>query len=215
MTPNQLNTDTHSERIWRICAFVGHDGFYKHVNASMIGGRGQCASLARTLLALIGVLVLFGGGEGTPSPTAAYKFEEYVVEHEVSALRAKNAALAIDLDAIQPPFSCQKCTTEEIRYCESANFVSDHCCCDRRFHELPYIPHTCYLGRKLCRPIAGHCDEYTKIRKCCCDKHALALWKAKSSSNSIIFPHRRKTLVLHVLHVIISVFAIAAFHQAV
>lgn len=32
------------------------------------------------------------------------------------------------------PAGCQECTKEEKHYCMSADLISDHCCCDRRFH---------------------------------------------------------------------------------
>jgi hypothetical protein len=33
---------------------------------------------------------------------------------------------------------------------------------------FPYVPHTCYL-RPACRPKAGDCAQYARLRACCCD----------------------------------------------
>lgn len=33
---------------------------------------------------------------------------------------------------------------------------------------FPYVPHTCYL-RPGCRPNAGNCARYARLRVCCCD----------------------------------------------
>lgn len=38
---------------------------------------------------------------------------------------------------------------------------------------FPYIPHTCYLGEKLCEPLAKDCAVYSRLRDCCCDRYAL------------------------------------------
>lgn len=34
-----------------------------------------------------------------------------------------------------------------------------------------HIPHTCYIGKRLCQPIARDCGEYARLRACCCDRH--------------------------------------------
>ncbi|KAJ3636556.1 hypothetical protein MTP99_000090 [Tenebrio molitor] len=134
---------------------------------------------------LVAFLVVCSTEKGSPIPIVEYdkglRYEEYIVEHEISASQAKNAALAIDLSSVSSPAGCQKCTKAEIRYCLGIDLISDHCCCDRRYHEvLPFIPHTCYLGTQICKPVVGDCAEYSRLRSCCCDKHALEKWKKKS-----------------------------------
>ncbi|XP_050316056.1 uncharacterized protein LOC126750469 [Anthonomus grandis grandis] len=121
------------------------------------------------------------------------KFEEYIVEHDISEVEAKKSALAGDLRAIIVPAGCQNCTKEEIRYCTGSDVISDHCCCDKRFREyLPYIPHTCYFGTELCTTIASDCNHYNRLRACCCDKYLLQKWKEKYGYNkaraAIILP---------------------------
>ncbi|KAF5292777.1 hypothetical protein FQA39_LY13822 [Lamprigera yunnana] len=110
-------------------------------------------------------------------------YEEYVIEHEISTENARNAALAIDLRNIKVPPGCQKCTKWELSYCQGSDFINDHCCCDKRYHEvLPYIPHTCYLGAQLCKPVVGDCLTYKTIRKCCCTIHLIQKWKSSASN---------------------------------
>lgn len=35
---------------------------------------------------------------------------------------------------------------------------------------MPWRPHSCYMGKETCRPVAGSCMKYMKHRQCCCDK---------------------------------------------
>ncbi|KAF2884690.1 hypothetical protein ILUMI_21487 [Ignelater luminosus] len=117
-------------------------------------------------------------------PVAAQQvvtYEEYIVEHDISMEQARNAALAIDLNSIEIPPGCQRCSSAEIKYCQGRDFINDHCCCDKRYHEaLPYIPHTCYLGTNLCKPVVGDCSTYTRLRTCCCHAHVLKRWKSSA-----------------------------------
>lgn len=124
------------------------------------------------------------------------KYEEYIIEHEISTTQARNVALSSDVSAINVPAGCQECTKEEKHYCTSSDLISDHCCCDRRFHEfLPYIPHTCYFGSQLCTTVALDCNKYTRLRTCCCDTFLRQKWRekygynhsAQSSTNLLIF----------------------------
>ncbi|XP_066262297.1 uncharacterized protein [Euwallacea similis] len=64
------------------------------------------------------------------------KYEEYIIEHEISATQARNVALCTDLNSINVPAGCQECTKEEKHYCTSSDLISDHCCCDRRYHAI-------------------------------------------------------------------------------
>lgn len=121
----------------------------------------------------------------TPTDKETSKYEEYIVEHEISDTQAKNSALSTAIETIIVPAGCQECTKEEKHYCTSSALISDHCCCDRRFHEnLPYIPHTCYFGPQLCTTIAPDCFKYTRLRTCCCDKYLLQKWKEKYGSSN-------------------------------
>ncbi|XP_056638881.1 uncharacterized protein LOC130446567 [Diorhabda sublineata] len=111
----------------------------------------------------------------------ASKYEEYIIEHEISSGQAKNTVLSMNLDAITIPPGCQKCSEKDQRYCLGADLISDHCCCDKKYHEyFPYIPHTCYFGSQLCSTVADDCIEYHRLRTCCCQKYAAFKWKAKS-----------------------------------
>lgn len=38
---------------------------------------------------------------------------------------------------------------------------------------LKFIPHTCYMGTQLCKPVATDCAHYQRLRDCCCTKYAL------------------------------------------
>lgn len=40
---------------------------------------------------------------------------------------------------------------------------------------ISFIPHTCYSGTTLCRPIAADCEEYYRRQSCCCERHVLRL----------------------------------------
>nr|XP_022911891.1 uncharacterized protein LOC111422867 [Onthophagus taurus]XP_022911892.1 uncharacterized protein LOC111422867 [Onthophagus taurus] len=112
--------------------------------------------------------------------------EVYKVEHEISTTQAKNHALTMDLNDIIEPAGCQPCTKSELSYCTSSSIINDHCCCEKRFEEsFPFIPHTCFVGNKLCKPMFS-CDDYIRLKRCCCHKLLLAKWKEMSSSSSII-----------------------------
>ncbi|KAH1007842.1 hypothetical protein HUJ04_005027 [Dendroctonus ponderosae] len=84
------------------------------------------------------ILCLAGFNMATPTvdrdDIKNVKYEEYVIEHEISSTQARNVALSTDINAIIVPAGCQECTKEEKHYCMSADLISDHCCCDRRFH---------------------------------------------------------------------------------
>ncbi|XP_060532848.1 uncharacterized protein LOC132705906 [Cylas formicarius] len=113
------------------------------------------------------------------------RYEEYVVEHDISATQARNVALSTNYNEVTPLAGCQECTKEEIHYCLGSDLISDHCCCDKRYHEvLPFIPHTCYFGTQLCSPVQSDCAKYTRVRTCCCDRYLLQKWKEKLSASS-------------------------------
>lgn len=131
------------------------------------------------LIILMGMTTFRVGAMAAHDP-AVLRYEEYVVEHEISATQAKNVALRIDTARMDPPPGCQPCTSAERKYCLSGDFINDHCCCDRRHHEyLDFIPHTCYVGTVLCQTIAADCAEYSRLRTCCCSRLVLQKCKYK------------------------------------
>ncbi|XP_044745593.1 uncharacterized protein LOC123307376 [Coccinella septempunctata] len=137
------------------------------------------------------------------------RYEEYVIEHEISATQAKNSALTIALTSFASSPGCQNCTDEEIRYCSGSDLINDHCCCDKRFSEsLPFIPHTCYSGTTLCRTIAADCEEYYRRKLCCCDRHVLRLWKQKlmKRNNSTRSEFRFHSLHLMFLNILFLIY---------
>lgn len=44
---------------------------------------------------------------------------------------------------------------------------------------LTFVPHTCYIGEKLCQPTYD-CTEYIRLRKCCCNQFVLKKCKCAS-----------------------------------
>ncbi|CAH0551671.1 unnamed protein product [Brassicogethes aeneus] len=155
----------------------------------------------------VAFLVLALGDGANSSPVLEYdkglRYEEYQVEHEISALQAKNAVLHMNYTEI-PLAGCQPCTAHEKSYCLGSDLVNDHCCCDRRYHEFfPFIPHTCYLGSTLCSTVAPNCAEYTRLRTCCCDKYVLEKWKQKSEGSTSCIDSWRTTKLLTCLFVVL------------
>nr|XP_023022831.1 uncharacterized protein LOC111511058 [Leptinotarsa decemlineata] len=135
------------------------------------------------------LLLLMTNGFSTPvvEYDKASKYEEYEIEHEISMMHAKNSVLSMDIDSIVIPPGCHTCTEQEKHYCLGRSLINDHCCCDKRYHEMfPFIPHTCYLGSQLCTTVLSNCEEYYRLRTCCCQKLALMKWKMKSNSRSIM-----------------------------
>ncbi|CAH1987126.1 unnamed protein product [Acanthoscelides obtectus] len=82
------------------------------------------------------VLFLLKNGWATPvlEYDKASKYEEYIVEHEISLIDARNSVLNTSLQQMLPSPGCQKCSLEEKRYCLGIDLINDHCCCDRRHH---------------------------------------------------------------------------------
>lgn len=33
---------------------------------------------------------------------------------------------------------------------------------------IPFVEHTCRIGRQACKPIAENCADYERLRDCCC-----------------------------------------------
>ncbi|XP_072389704.1 uncharacterized protein [Diabrotica undecimpunctata] len=155
------------------------------------------------------ILLLIKNGISTPvvEYDKMSKYEEYIVEHEISSGQARNSVLSIDLKSIVIPPGCQKCNEEEKRYCLGADLIRDHCCCDKRHHEFfPYIPHTCYLGSQLCSTVASDCTEYHRLRTCCCQFVAAVKWKTKSGAVGVTEP--RMKIAAYFLFVILKMYFI-------
>ncbi|XP_019879759.1 uncharacterized protein LOC109607723 [Aethina tumida] len=159
---------------------------------------------------LFGYTVAFLVLAATPSPVVEYdkglRYEEYDVEHEISAMQARNAVKHTDYSSVNTPPGCQTCTAEEKRYCLGNDLINDHCCCDKRYHEFfPFIPHTCYLGSTLCNTVALNCGEYNRLRTCCCDKITLEKWKQKSGGSTSWRNSWRKFTLAVCLYIITAV----------
>ncbi|XP_062536299.1 uncharacterized protein LOC134205240 [Armigeres subalbatus] len=118
-------------------------------------------------------------------PTAP--MTEYFKEHEVTETESRIALQQLDLDRInRVPAWCDECGIDKIHFCRSPAFINDHCCCEHRHakEKLPWIPHTCYLGKERCQPHTSSCSRYREIRECCCDRILAAQYLAKFSAGS-------------------------------
>ncbi|GBP12875.1 hypothetical protein EVAR_6184_1 [Eumeta japonica] len=106
------------------------------------------------------------------------QYEEYFVEHSISTVDARKAAGALVLEQVGAVEGCGSCGPRERAYCE-ARVLADHCCCERRYlrEPMPWLPHTCYVGAEICRPVAGDCARYARLRDCCCLQQLAAKWK--------------------------------------
>jgi hypothetical protein len=102
------------------------------------------------------------------------------VEHQVDEGEAMAIARTLHPELNGGAPGCGVCTAEEIQYCSGPAVIEDHCCCDKRYFEwFPYVPHTCYL-RPGCKPNAGDCAQYARLRICCCDKITAIKWKSQA-----------------------------------
>ncbi|XP_063229117.1 uncharacterized protein LOC134534566 [Bacillus rossius redtenbacheri] len=100
-----------------------------------------------------------------------------VLEHEVTALQAAQQIRSVGPQEGKAP-GCAECSYWERFYCISHEVLDDHCCCDQRYQEwFPYVPHQCYLEEEMCTTHAANCEEYMRIRTCCCDLHTVLRWK--------------------------------------
>uniref|UniRef100_A0A2A4K4Q2 CCC domain-containing protein n=1 Tax=Heliothis virescens TaxID=7102 RepID=A0A2A4K4Q2_HELVI len=114
------------------------------------------------------------------------RYEEYFVEHDVSTADARRAANTLNLDevpATRP--GCGSCSQRELEYCET-RVLADHCCCERRFvrEPFPWLPHSCYVGARRCRPLAHDCAQYARLRDCCCYRKLAERWKGILSKST-------------------------------
>ncbi|XP_055586116.1 uncharacterized protein LOC129738835 [Uranotaenia lowii] len=135
---------------------------------------------------------------------------EYYKEHEVSEKEARQALEQLDLDEVAkaPPAWCDECGIDKIHFCRSPAFINDHCCCEHRHsrEKLPWLPHTCYLGKERCQPHSSSCSKYREIRQCCCDRILIAEYKSKfNAANRITFRFPSSSWIISGLVTIMAV----------
>lgn len=63
---------------------------------------------------------------------------------------------------------------------------------------LPYVPHTCYFGNQLCAPVMTSCEQYSRLRTCCCDKYTLE--KCEYRTHDIVFSSQHKEKYLRAVY---------------
>ncbi|XP_022817628.1 uncharacterized protein LOC111350333 isoform X2 [Spodoptera litura] len=125
-------------------------------------------------------------GAGADDALLEVRYEEYFVEHDVSTAAARRAAADLNVEDIPPTRpGCGPCSEREHSYCET-RVLADHCCCERRFvrEPFPWLPHTCYVGARRCRPLAHDCAQYARLRDCCCHRRLAERWKSILSESS-------------------------------
>ncbi|XP_075983323.1 uncharacterized protein LOC142981345 isoform X2 [Anticarsia gemmatalis] len=129
------------------------------------------------------------------------RYEEYFVEHDVSTTDARKAAKELNVEEV--PASrpgCGACSARDVEYCET-RVLADHCCCERRFvpEPFPWLPHTCYVGARRCRPLAHDCAQYARLRDCCCYRKLAERWKGILSKSSRVGVSGASLLLLSML----------------
>ncbi|XP_018915878.2 uncharacterized protein [Bemisia tabaci] len=112
------------------------------------------------------------------------------VEHKVTEEDAKAAARTLTPE-LMVGIGCKNCSSSDLAYCASPDAISDHCCCDRKFHEVfPYVPHTCYVrphSRPLCRTVVAHCGDFARLVLCCCHRVLADKWKNIANASEMRF----------------------------
>ncbi|VVC38104.1 Hypothetical protein CINCED_3A018654 [Cinara cedri] len=153
------------------------------------------------LLSLMFVSVLSAPGSSNKSASD----DHLLIEHSVTQESAENAIqhLKPDLSKINNNYlykhvmyltillvigaGCKECTRREIEYCLSSDVIEDHCCCQRKYHEVfPYIAHTCYVRSRNCEPTVRDCGVFDRLLACCCHHHLGMKWKSQMSTTSPI-----------------------------
>ncbi|XP_059611584.1 uncharacterized protein LOC132258329 isoform X2 [Phlebotomus argentipes] len=129
-------------------------------------------------------------------------YEEYYLEHSVSEKDAKKSLKeSIEASAQnQRPAYCGECTSAIRKYCLSSHLLSDHCCCDLRHgkEELPWIPHSCYIGQNVCKSSLGSCLRYAEYKICCCDQLLIEQWKSIFSPALKVQPTQNIIVILSI-----------------
>ncbi|KAJ8713777.1 hypothetical protein PYW08_007397 [Mythimna loreyi] len=138
---------------------------------------------------------------GSDDALLEVRYEEYFVEHDVSTADARRAAALLDVNDIpvtRP--GCGTCSQREQEYCET-RALADHCCCERRFvrEPFPWLPHTCYVGARRCRPLAHDCAQYARLRDCCCYRKLAERWKGILSKSTRLGVSGASLLLLSML----------------
>ncbi|KAM3955878.1 uncharacterized protein ACR2FA_010181 [Aphomia sociella] len=129
------------------------------------------------------------------------RYEEYYVEHDVSTADARRAARALKLEDVPETLvGCGTCSRRELEYCET-RVLADHCCCERRVlpEPFPWLPHTCYIGPRRCRPLAHDCAQYKRLRDCCCTRKLAERWKSILSKSTRLGVSGASLLLLSML----------------
>ncbi|KAG5887108.1 hypothetical protein JTB14_000741 [Gonioctena quinquepunctata] len=109
--------------------------------------------------------------------------EETVPGHEITKEQARESLLKTDVKSIVlPPICGNFCSDADKGYCLSKDLMDDHCCCDKHRPEpYPFIAHKCISVVASCKPVAANCDQYDRLRDCCCRKLTLLEWKDKEA----------------------------------
>ncbi|XP_055677070.1 uncharacterized protein LOC129786232 [Lutzomyia longipalpis] len=127
-------------------------------------------------------------------------YEEYYLEHSVSQKDAKKSLKEIIEKSknYQRPAYCGECTSSIQKYCLSPHLLHDHCCCDLRHgkEELPWIPHSCYIGQNECKSSLGSCLMYAEHKICCCDQLLIEQWKSIFSHALRVHPTQNIIVIL-------------------
>uniref|UniRef100_A0A2S2QE44 CCC domain-containing protein n=1 Tax=Sipha flava TaxID=143950 RepID=A0A2S2QE44_9HEMI len=101
---------------------------------------------------------------------------------------------------------CKECTIREIEYCLSNDVIEDHCCCQRKYHEVfPYIAHTCYNKSRNCEPTVRDCGVFDRLLACCCHHYLGMKWKNQMSTTGSINGQSENTKNLFVFGLIILI----------
>ncbi|KAF0760828.1 Uncharacterized protein FWK35_00006982 [Aphis craccivora] len=139
---------------------------------------------------------LFSNVLSFPNGNTNSSNDHLLVEHSVTLESAENAIQHIVPD-LMIGFGCKKCTTREIEYCLSNDVIEDHCCCQRKYHEVfPYIVHTCYVRSRNCEPTVRDCGVFDRLLTCCCHHYLGMKWKIKMSSSINGQSQKNKSLFL-------------------
>ncbi|VVC38102.1 Hypothetical protein CINCED_3A018654 [Cinara cedri] len=134
------------------------------------------------LLSLMFVSVLSAPGSSNKSASD----DHLLIEHSVTQESAENAIQHLKPD-LMIGAGCKECTRREIEYCLSSDVIEDHCCCQRKYHEVfPYIAHTCYVRSRNCEPTVRDCGVFDRLLACCCHHHLGMKWKSQMSTTSPI-----------------------------
>ncbi|XP_016662933.1 uncharacterized protein LOC107884715 [Acyrthosiphon pisum] len=108
--------------------------------------------------------------------------ENLLIEHSVTLESAENAIQHI-VPELMIGVGCRECTIREIEYCLSNDAIEDHCCCQRKYHEVfPYIAHTCYVRSRNCEPTVRDCGVFDRLLTCCCHQYLGTKWKIKMAA---------------------------------